>query len=103
MLYSHNQENEKLKLFTIFLTHAIEGNSDYASAVNDVIYETHQYTVGKKNLYDINRNSINIILLLTELDKPYFEQLSITPQDYNKQTYSNVLNIIAHSKEACFY
>ncbi|SDD77637.1 hypothetical protein [Niabella drilacis] len=103
MLYSHNQENEKLKLFTIFLTHAVEGNINYASAVNDVIHETHQYTVGEKSLYDINRDAINIILLLTDLDKSYFQQLSISPHDYNKQTYSKVLDIIASSKEATYY
>jgi hypothetical protein len=103
MLYSHNQENEKLKLFTIFLNHAAEGDSNYASAVNDVILETHKYAAGKKSLYNINRDSINIILLLSGLDKLYFEHMSDNPQQYNQQTYSKVLDIISHQNEVPIY
>ena len=33
MLYSHNQENEKLKQFTIFLSHAVKGDRQYATVV----------------------------------------------------------------------
>lgn len=103
MLYSHNQENEKLKLFTIFLNHALEGDLKYASVVNDVILETHEYAVGKKSLYNINRDSINIILLLSDMDRPYFEQLLDSPQQYNQQTYSKVLDIISNQKEIPIY
>ncbi len=60
MLYSHNQENEKLKLFTIFLNQAAKGDDKYASVVNTVILETHLFAAGQKTLYTINRDSINI-------------------------------------------
>ncbi len=94
MLYSHNQENEKLKLFTIFLSQAVKGDVKYASVVNNVILETHQFVAGQKSLYNINRDVINIIILLSTLDKQYFEELVDNPQDYGKQTYSKVLEII---------
>lgn len=95
MLYSHNQENEKLKLFRIFLNQAANGNNQYASLVNNVIQETHQFAIGQKTLYNINRDAINIILLLSELDKSYFVALVDNPQEYGKQTYSKVLEIIS--------
>lgn len=99
MLYSHNQDNEKLKLFTIFLDQAAKGNEKYATAVNDVILETHQFVAGQKNLYNINRDSINIILLLSNLDREYFVQLVDNPQDYNTGTYSKVLELISHQQK----
>jgi hypothetical protein len=95
MLYSHNQDNEKVKLFTIFLDQAAKGNTKYEDAVNDVILETHQYAIGEKSLYNINRDSINIILMLSNLDKKYFEELVDNPQQYDRRTYSKVLEIIS--------
>ncbi|MBK8609378.1 MAG: hypothetical protein IPL84_05400 [Chitinophagaceae bacterium] len=100
MLYSHNQENEKLKLFTIFLNQAAKGDNNYASVVNNVIQETHEFAIGQKTLYNINRDSINIILLLSELDKSYFEALVENPQNYGSQTYSKVLEIISKQQHA---
>ena len=96
MLYSHNQENEKLQQFNIFLDQALKGNAVYASVVNDVILETHQYTSGEKNLYNINRDLMNIILLLSEVDKNYFAQLQDNPAAYDQETYSKVKDIINH-------
>jgi hypothetical protein len=95
MLYSHNQENEKIKLFTIFLNQAAKGDNKYATVVNGVIQETHQFAKGEKSLYNINRDSINIILLLSALDKDYFLSLVDNPQLYSEQTYSRVLEIIS--------
>lgn len=103
MLYSHNQENEKLKLFTIFLNQAAEGDVKYASVVNNVILETHLFAAGQKTLYNINRDSINIILLLSNLAKSYFEQLVDNPQEYDKQTYSKVLEIISQQHQLPIY
>jgi len=100
MLYSHNQENEKLKLFTIFLSRAAKGDANYASVVNDVILEAHQFATGQKTLYNINRDQMNIILLLSDLDKPYFEHLVDNPQEYNQNTYSKVLEIISKEQQA---
>jgi len=102
MLYSHNQENEKLKLFRIFLNQAANGNNQYASLVDNVIQETHQFAIGQKTLYNINRDAINIILLLSELDKNYFEGLVDNPQEYGKQTYSKVLEIISKPQASIF-
>lgn len=103
MLYSHNQENEKLKLFTIFLDHAKKGDSKYASVVNNVILETHQYAAGEKTIYNINRDLMHVILLLSSLDKNYFEQLKQNTNEYNQDTYSKVLDIISHQQQALIY
>jgi len=94
MLYSHNQENEKLKQFTIFLDHAVKGNAQYASVVNDVIQETHRYVSGDKNIYNINRDLMHIILLLSETDKKYFVDLADNPERYDNHTYRKVLEMI---------
>jgi hypothetical protein len=94
MLYPHNQENDKLQQFSIFLDKALNGNAEYASVVNDVILETHQFTSGQKTLYNINRNLMNIILLLSDVDKNYFEHLQDNPADYGQKTYSKVKEII---------
>lgn len=98
MLYSHNIENEKLTLFTLFLNKASEGESKYADVVNNVILETHLYAKGEKNLYNINRDSINIILLLVNLENDYFKNLSNTPENYNQDTYSRVLDLLKANK-----
>ncbi len=94
MLYSHDQENEKLKQFAIFLDHAVKGNAKYASVVNDVILETHQYVAGSKTVYNITRDLMHIILLLSDTDKNYFEELKGNPEQYDKETYSRVLEMI---------
>jgi vacuolar-type H+-ATPase subunit C/Vma6 len=99
MLYSHNQENEKLKLFTIFLNQAANGNNKYANVVNSVIQETHQFAMGQKSLYNVNRDSINIIILMSALDKNYLEGLVDNPQEYGQQTYSKVLEIISKQQQ----
>jgi hypothetical protein len=103
MLYSHNQEDEKIKLFTIFLNNAANGDSKYASVVNDVIWETHKYAIGEKTLYNLNKDSLNIILLLSNLNKPFFEQIGGNPIQYNDETYSKVLEIISHQQQSPIY
>lgn len=99
MLYSHNSENEKLNLFTLFLNKAFQGESKYADVVNEVILETHLYAKGEKNLYNINRDSINIILLLADLKNDFFKNLNSTPEKYNKETYSTVLNLLEANQQ----
>lgn len=103
MLYSHNQENEKLKLFTLFLNRALQGEGAYASIVNEVILETHQYTVGHKNLYEINRDSFNLILMLAELEATFFRGLSDDPSEYNAGIYTKVLQILDEKQPAIVY
>ena len=80
----------------------MKGDNQYANLVNNVIQETHQFTIGEKTLYNINRDSINIILLLSELDKNYFEGLAENPQNYGKQTYTKVLELISKQQHASF-
>jgi len=94
MLYSYNPENEKLTQFAVLLDRAVKGESNYAAVVNDIIYETHQFATGEKTLYDISREHTNIILLLSEADKDYFEHLPSDPNKYDRQTYQRVLSLI---------
>jgi hypothetical protein len=103
MLYSHNLENEKLNLFTLFLNKALQGDESYASIVNEVILETHKYVAGERNLYNVNRDSINIILLLAGLEKEYFKNLTGNPKLYDKEIYSKVLNVIKNHKPILVY
>lgn len=98
MLYSHNLENEKLSLFTLFLDRAAKGESQYASIVNEVILETHKYATGEKNLYTINRDSLNIVLLLAELERDYFFNLNATPDNYTTDTYQHIIGIISQKQ-----
>ena len=94
MLYSHNVEHEKINLFTLFLDKAKQGDAKYAQIVNEVILETHLYVVGKKDLYNINRDSINIILLLAQLAKEYFSKLQENTSEYNQEIYNKVFQVI---------
>ncbi|HEY4064662.1 MAG TPA: hypothetical protein VGM30_22310 [Puia sp.] len=94
MLYSYNPENEKLTQFAVLLDRAVKGEASYVSVVNDVIHQTHQFAAGEKTLYDINRDLTNIILLLSEADKDYFEHLADNPEKYDQQTYQRVLSLI---------
>lgn len=103
MLYSHNVENEKLNLFTLFLNKAVQGDTAYASIVNDVILETHQYVLGEKNLYNIKRDSMNIILLLANAEKEYFKNLDNNPTQYNADTYNKVLTLITKNQPSLVF
>jgi hypothetical protein len=94
MLYSYNQENEKLTQFAVLLDRAVKGEASYIAVANDVIHETHQFAVGEKNLYDISRDLTNIIVLLSEADKEYFQHLADNPENYDSQTYQRVLSLI---------
>jgi|GEM_PF-1708720 len=100
MLYSHNVENEKINLFTLFLDKAKQGDAKYAQIVNEVILETHLYVVGKKDLYNINRDSINIILLLAQLEKEYFSKLQENTSEYNQEIYNKVFQVITTKQTA---
>lgn len=103
MLFSHNLEDEKLSLFALFLTKAMQGEKPYVPIVNDVILETHKFVAGEKNLYNIKRDSINIILLLAESEKDYFKNLVENPDQYNQETYSKVLDILRLPKTHIAY
>lgn len=103
MLYSHNLEDEKINLFTLFLTKAIQGEESYSPIVNDVISETHKYVAGEKNLYNISRDSMNIILLLAGLEKEFFKNLIGNQESYNKATYSKVLDLLKQTKPQMAY
>src|SRR5258707_9520991 len=87
MLYSYNQENEKLTQFAVLLDRAVKGEANYIAVVNNVIHETHQFAAGEKNLFDISRDLTNIILLLSEADKDYFQHFADNPEKYDSQTY----------------
>lgn len=94
MLYSYNQENEKLTQFAVLLERAAKGEANYISVANEIIQETHQFAKGEKNLYNISRDLTNIILLLSEADKDYFLQLADNPEEYDNQTYQRVKSLI---------
>jgi hypothetical protein len=98
MLYSHNLENEKINLFSLFLNKALQGEESYAPIVNEVISETHQYVSGEKNLYSIKRDSMNIILLLADSGNEYFKNISGNPESYTNEIYLNVLKILDKQK-----
>ncbi|MBN9379880.1 MAG: hypothetical protein J0H74_03890 [Chitinophagaceae bacterium] len=98
MLHSYNPENEKLTQFAVLLDRAAKGEANYATVVNDIIHETHQFATGEKTLYDISRDHTNIILLLSDADKDYFEHLADDPNKYGPQTYKRVLSLIKPSQ-----
>jgi hypothetical protein len=76
----------------------VNGESQYASVVNDVILETHMYAAGYKTAYTVNRDLMYIILLLSGLASPYFKELVDNPNQYDKETYSKVLDIISNKQ-----
>ncbi len=103
MLYSHNLDKEKLNLFTLFINKALEGEKAYESIVNDIILEAHLFAVGQKNLYTIHRDSLNIVLLLAELEGEYFSKLPDVPATYDATTYSKVLEILQKRQPSMAY
>ncbi len=98
MLYSHNLESEKIDLFSLFLNKALHGDSDYKEMVDGVILETNQYAKGVKDLYNINKDLMNIILMLADSEHDYFVALD-NPQQYNNETYEKILGILSHSQQ----
>lgn len=98
MLYSHNLEHDNLSLFTIFLNNAIQGREQYVPVVNQIILETHMYSLGKKDLYSIDKDYFHIVLTLSANYQSYFERVADNPQNYNEATYAGMLNVLTENK-----
>ena len=94
MLYSHSEENEKLRQFVLFLNHAVNGREEYTQFVDNILIETHQFTVGEKTLYNIDRELFHIIVLLAKADNHYFSHLQTNPSHFDAQTYNKVLQMV---------
>lgn len=93
MLYSHSIDYNKISLFSLFLNKLLSGDSKYKATVDKVIVDAHEFAIGTKNLYDVDRDKVSIIIHLTNsADKEYFANLN--PSNITTSNYKKVLNIL---------
>lgn len=90
MLYSHNIENEKFNLFSLFLHKAIEGDMEYRAPVNRIIREAYELSVKSKDLYTIDRDSFPIIVFLSGSGKEELAKVGDNIENYNIDTYRTI-------------
>lgn len=95
MLYSHNLEDEKINLFLLFLDKAQQAEEKYAQIVNDVILDARDYASGLKSVYNLKRDTLNIVLKLVHTENDFFKTVEEDPGKYNSQLYSKVAEILA--------
>lgn len=87
MLYSYSPEEEKKRLFLIFLSEAKNGKDNYSHEVKKVLREVVDLCNGVKNIYNIDRNYFDIITGLAEHHEQFYKDLDLSNLDskkYNK-------------------
>lgn len=98
MLYSHNIENDKLSLFKVFVSRAKGGEQNYKKLVDDVIIDAHLFTIKKKHLYQLDKDTITIVLALANGDTDYFAQISTNPNIYDNPVYDKILELLSKKR-----
>lgn len=88
MLYSYSPEQEKRRLFSIFLLDAMNGKVLYSNEVKKVLREVKDLCNQVKTIYNIDRNYFDIITDLAENFGSYYSSLDIENLDYNN--YSEI-------------
>ncbi|GEO05614.1 hypothetical protein AAE02nite_32780 [Adhaeribacter aerolatus] len=101
MYYSHTIEDNKIGLFTSFVKSLIEGRQEYKPVVNNVIEEAHALALGNKTLFNIDRDSYPIVVLLEENDPDFFKTVDSNKAD--EGVYQKVLNILTEQKSISYY
>jgi hypothetical protein len=93
MLYSHSINDNKISLFTLFLNKLISGDEKYKTTVDKVLVDAHEFAKGEKNLYDVDKDKVSIIIhLINSPEKEYFVKLN--PTNITTNNYKKVLNIL---------
>lgn len=96
MFYSHNVEASKFNLFTTLVSTLLNGKDEYKSFVDGVIEEAHNYSVGMKSIYNIDKDNAPIVIYLSQADSPFFKEVE---SKYLKQEdYKHVYDILSETK-----
>lgn len=90
MLYSYSPEEEKKRLFIIFLSDAKHGKDNYTKEVKKVLKEVIDLCNNKKSVYNIDRNYFDIITGLAGNYNQFYKNLDINNIDSN--LYDNIIN-----------
>jgi len=90
MLYSFSPEEEKKRLFLIFLSDAKHGRENYSTEVKKVLREVIDLCNNKKTIYNIDRNYFDIIIGLAEHQSKFYKNLDINKIDLNM--YDTIIN-----------
>ncbi len=83
MLYSYSPEEEKKRLFLIFLSDAKNGKDNYSHEVKKVLREVVDLCKGVKTIYNIDRNYFDIITGLAEHYEKFYKNLDLDSLDSN--------------------
>lgn len=98
MLYSRSHQVETFDFFASFLRNILRGDDRYKALVAPIISETISLVNHKKNYYEINRDSLDVIVFLAKKDPTFFsnkDATSLSDTDYNY-----ILNILNSENEA---
>lgn len=97
MYYSHSFHDETLDFFASFLREIIAGKNNYKHLVEPIIKDTHQYVLGEKDIYSINRSGFTIIVFLSKAAGDYFKK--INPSNVSTDDYNYILDVISSQRE----
>lgn len=100
MLYTYNQDDEKIILFSLLLQKLMDGNKDYKKDVDNVIRDVKDLVIGRKNVYSINRNYFTTIIYLYKTDENFYANLDVN--NLTVEEYSHIKKTLRNKNELTF-
>jgi len=95
MLRSHNQQDVELDFFTLFLNHAIKGETAYFDIVSPIILDAARLSRNEKKITDLDREGLSIKLVLFGSGST---NLATVNDDNLQQNLPMILEIITNSR-----
>ncbi|HTJ52982.1 MAG TPA: hypothetical protein VL443_26185 [Cyclobacteriaceae bacterium] len=70
----------------------ISGDNTYKTTVDKVLVDVHDLAKGSKNLYEVDKDKVSIIIRLNNSGKEYFAE--INPSKITTSNYKRVLTFL---------
>ncbi|MEO9872404.1 hypothetical protein [Ekhidna sp.] len=87
MLYSKSHSSESFSLFTLFISQYLNGQAKYKDIIDNVIVEAHSLAIGEKQIFQVDRDKLKIIVHLKNADTKFFQRIDpdqLKIDDYRK-------------------
>ncbi len=100
MIYSHNVEDDKFSLFTLFVKSLLSGEKKYEGIVNPVLKDAHELAVKEKDVQEIDKDNFSIIIYLERKNPEFIKK--IQPDHISDEEYKTVLSLLEDHSQASF-
>lgn len=98
MLYSRSHQVEAFDFFASFVRNILKGDERYKVLVEPIINETSSLVNRKINYFEVDRDSLDVIVFLAKKDPDFFKDIDVST--LTKTQYEHILAILSTQKEA---